>query len=130
MFAAAGALALLAAGVIAWLMDPVKPQRLLPDCMLLSLTGLYCPGCGVTRAAAALAHGRLIDAAGYNLPAVLIGFPAAGWLLLNWLSIAMRGCPVPAPRLSSRFAFFLVAFIILFWILRNIPVYPFTILAP
>ena len=42
-----------------------------PRCPLFFLTGLHCPGCGSQRALHALLHGRVAQAAGLNLLAVL-----------------------------------------------------------
>ena len=41
-------------------------------CMFHEITGLYCPGCGCTRAVKALLGGRIIDSFVYN-PIVLYG---------------------------------------------------------
>src|ERR1700733_9675719 len=42
----------------------VDPSRhaVYPQCLLYNATGLYCAGCGATRALYALLHGRLLDA--------------------------------------------------------------------
>ena len=39
-------------------MFPISLGRFLMPCMFLKLTGLYCPGCGGTRAVAALLKGK------------------------------------------------------------------------
>jgi len=89
-------------------------------CPFHSVTGLHCPGCGSTRALQALFTGHPLQAAGFNLLAVLavpvvlfvlIRRPATGKLRQTWI-----------------IAF--LAVIILFGILRNIPSYPFSLLAP
>lgn len=41
--------------------------ELLPECIVLKTTGLYCPGCGATRAVISLVHGRFIMALRYNM---------------------------------------------------------------
>lgn len=51
-------------------------------CPLLTLTGIHCPSCGLTRAAIALLHGRIAEAISLNIliipVAVLtIAFPIA-----------------------------------------------------
>ena len=56
--AACGAVA--AAG--AWVLQRVDPNAAgspLPGCVFYQFTGLYCPGCGMTRALHALVHGDL-----------------------------------------------------------------------
>ncbi|MGN0372670.1 MAG: DUF2752 domain-containing protein [Enterocloster sp.] len=54
-------------------------------CLFQLFTGLYCPGCGGTRALRALLHGKLILSFQYH-PLVLYGLLAvlaegAGWLI-------------------------------------------------
>lgn len=54
----------------------------LPPCILHSLTGLYCPGCGGTRAVSALLHGRLLRSFFFH-PLVLYTAVFGGWFLLS-----------------------------------------------
>jgi len=57
----------------AWLAILVRGNfRGLPPCPLHSTTGLYCPGCGVTRASRALMHGDLGTALQMNAVAILL----------------------------------------------------------
>ncbi len=64
-----------------------------PPCVFLRLTGLYCPGCGGTRACIALLHGQLLRSVYYH-PVVVYG--AAVYLayatrnLLALLAIAAK----------------------------------------
>ena len=102
----------------------------LPGCTFRKLTGLYCPGCGMTRAAYSSLHGDVAHAFRMN-PVGMVLFPIAmtglGFELLGWV----RNKPLPfrfnvGPRLAWTIAYGMIAF----WILRNIPVWPFTLLAP
>lgn len=84
--ALAAALPVLAAG--AWLLqrfDPTAAGSPFPPCLFRHLTGLYCPGCGLTRALHALAHGDVAATWAMN-PLVPVALPllaamAAAWLL-------------------------------------------------
>ena len=63
---------LLAAAVVAAIFVWIKGDSWLvkfPDCVFESLTGLYCPGCGATRAAIALFQGHILRSFRYH-PAV------------------------------------------------------------
>lgn len=101
-----------------------------PGCLFHRLTGLDCPGCGMTRATHAVLHGRLAEAFRFN-PLGMILVPA----LLAWLGIRLpgwlRGEPArPGGAAISRAAWCVLAAILVFWVLRNIPFPPFTLLAP
>jgi hypothetical protein len=101
-----------------------------PGCLFHRLTGLQCPGCGMTRAAYATLHGRLGEAFRFN-PVGMVLFPAAlvgmGLELIGWV----RGKPLPPRfRVGGRWAWGIAGVLLVFWILRNIPVWPFTLLAP
>src|SRR5918993_280777 len=77
LFAAAGAAAIMSGSAAVWYFDP-KAAGFFPVCPLYSLTGLACPGCGLTRGFHALFHGDVLTALDYNalLPffAILIAF--------------------------------------------------------
>ena len=94
-----------------------------PACQFHRLTGLNCPGCGGTRALYALLHGELSTALRDN--ALLVG----GLLGLGW-----RGAWFGLNRLRGRrnADFFparwllpLLALVLLFGVLRNLPVFAF-----
>ena len=98
---------------------PGSPRaKWLPKCMVYQNTGLYCPGCGCTRALSALLRGDLKASLHNNL--LLI----PGSLLAALL--------VVKPQISLRrpVAIAIVAIIVAFTVLRNIPCAPFTALAP
>jgi hypothetical protein len=90
-----------------------------PPCVFKKFTGLDCPGCGSTRACYHLLHGHMLQAANHNIlllffiPVILIGllqyFTGKGkrlWLRMN----------KPSLILGST---------LIFWMLRNIPLFPF-----
>ena len=71
--------AVLAAAVLL----PTGWESPVPLCIVKGLTGLDCPGCGMTRAFLFIGHGRFADAAALHplsIPAFLIvaGMAAAG----------------------------------------------------
>ena len=125
------ALGVLLAAFLAFLLMRGGPHASwLPGCMFHRITGLHCPGCGMTRASHALLHGEVATALRFNplgmilLPMALVG---VGFELVAWV----RGKPlVFTPRIGGRWAWVVLFLIIGFWILRNIPVWPCTLLAP
>lgn len=100
-----------------------------PVCPLLKLTGIACPGCGMTRGLHAFLHGDFVSALDYNLllPAVLFFF---GYLFVSvFLTFARgRGLSFKAFTPLVIWSFFGVA--LAFTVLRNLPFYPFNILYP
>lgn len=98
---------------------PGSPHsKWLPKCMFYQWTGLYCPGCGSTRALSALLHGDLRASLHNNILMI------PGGLLLVVLIVK------PEVSLKRPVAVAIAAIVIGFAILRNIPVAPFTYLAP
>lgn len=120
----------LAAGtafVLLWLAD----GRALPmRCLLNEFTGLHCPGCGMTRATRAALAGHWLEAFRFNplgvilLPLALgaVGLELAGWV---------RDRPLPwRLKLGARGSVALAVAVMAFGVLRNVPVWPFDLLAP
>ncbi len=105
-------------------------QSWLPGCVFHKLTGLHCPGCGMTRAAHATLHGRLGEAFRYN-PLGMILLPLAGVGVgigvIGWV----RRKPLPFRlNVGGVGAWGIVWLVVGFWVLRNIQCWPFTLLSP
>ncbi|CCF67996.1 DUF2752 domain-containing protein [Xanthomonas citri] len=107
--------------------DPNASNSPFPPCVFRAVTGCYCPGCGMTRALYALVHFDLPGAFAMN-PAAVLGLfilPGliawkAGWRA-RWFS------PVVAVMSEPKFWLWVLP---TYWIARNLPWYPFTLLAP
>ncbi len=56
--------------------------RLVLPCIFHSVTGLYCPGCGGTRALRLLLHGDILQSLYYH-PLVLYGAVLYGWFMVS-----------------------------------------------
>lgn len=108
--------------------NPVE-SRWFPPCPFKYLTGWYCPGCGSTRALHHLLHGRLTAAFGYN-PLMVSSVP---FLLVNAVG---RILPANKGRLFDERGFSpavivsILVCVVLFGALRNLPMFPFSFLAP
>ncbi|MGY5764444.1 DUF2752 domain-containing protein [Brachybacterium sp. DNPG3] len=116
---------LLGGGVLALgiqsVFDPFRQD--IPLCPVYHLTGLYCPGCGATRAVHALIDGDLLLAMQNNV-LIVIAAPLVVLGLLWWTVRRMLGRPaLPLP--STRTMLVLVALAVLFAVLRNIPAFWF-----
>ncbi len=100
---------------------------MLPPCMFQKFTGLNCPGCGGTRCTIRLSQGDLSGAMAMNPLVVLYLVGALSWLAFGSLR-EWRG--MAAPAVPSWAGWVLGGGVILFGILRNLPYWPFTLLAP
>ena len=100
-----------------------------PPCPFYYTTGLYCPGCGTLRAGYSIIHGHFIRALSFNPLSTLI-FPVIVWFVTVKLAKCMFKKDLWLPQLPSWTSKALLVLIILFWILRNLPWYPFNLLAP
>jgi hypothetical protein len=104
----------------AWVLYTFAPTayRFYPKCVFFSLTGLQCPGCGITRALHHLLHGRLEEAFRFNP------------MLFALIALALYAAPSlfrgERPKFLTSPAFAWGAFIVLstYWVVRNTPVWP------
>lgn len=114
--------------VLFFLLDPAK-HEIFPRCIFNSITGYYCPGCGSQRAIHSLLHLDFAGVVSYNflfIPAFLLIF----YHYLHPVFNRLFGWKLPNVFYFSRTPWIIFGVIVLFWILRNIPVYPFSVLAP
>lgn len=101
-----------------------------PICPFLYVTGYYCPGCGSSRALHYLLHFRFKEAFSYN-PLMIISIPFVFYYCAAEIEIYINNKPVFKKIILSQKTYKIILFIIvLYWILRNIPYFPFTLLAP
>lgn len=123
----AAACAAVAGFWLLWHFDPSAPDSRFPDCMFRTLTGYYCIGCGMTRMLHALAHFDLPRAFAMNpLAMTMLSLsPLLGAWKLGWHPKMLR----PLVALLAEPKFWLVL-LPLYWIARNLPWWPFTLLAP
>jgi len=122
------------AGVSAFLYA-VDPNRhaVYPQCLLYKATGIYCAGCGATRAVHALLHGRVLEALHDNafvisaLPLAI--FIAGSYAISAWQQNAWPKRNVDERSLLRR-GIILFVLMLTFMALRNLPGWPFSWLRP
>jgi len=122
--------AAIAAVVGFWLLrhyDPNAAGSPFLPCMFRAFTGFYCPGCGLTRMLHALAHFDLARAFAMNplAMALLSLSPLLAAWKLGWQPRLLA----PLVGVLSMPVFWLVL-LPGYWIARNLPWFPFTLLAP
>lgn len=114
---------------------PPSEYPFYPRCMLKVVAEaafnypLYCPGCGATRCVAALVRGNIAQAFAYNplfiLLLPLLSYAAVGTAYQMWTGKRMGG-----PKMPTWLSYTLIAVLMAYFVARNLPVEPFTFLAP
>ena len=126
---AAGAALATGAGFIAT-HNPAASSFPYPTCAFYQATGLWCPGCGLTRGTYQLLHGHVGAALSYNIftPVALAAIVIVwfSWVRTSWGAQPMR---MP-PRLGRWLAIATPALLLVYGVLRNVPVAPLRALAP
>jgi Protein of unknown function (DUF2752) len=98
--------------------DPNMAGSFFPPCLFHTLTGLYCPGCGLTRALHALVHFDLPRALAMNL-LIVLSLPALGLMALHGLN-GGRLLPAAIARVLFNGGYWIAA-LLMFGVLRNLP---------
>ena len=121
----------LAIGAVCSIFFFIEPgtSSMLPPCPFYWLTGLWCPGCGSGRALHALLHADILQAFDFN-PLMMLSLPFLGYAGMSWLCLYTRGRPLPRIFTGRYSGWIVVCVVLVYWIARNIHVYPFTVLAP
>jgi len=125
----AGLLVVILAPVVLFFMLEPSKNQLFPRCAFNALTGYYCPGCGSQRAIHSLLHLNITGVVHNNvlfLPAVL----AVAYHYLHPVLNRKFSWRLPNIFYMKNTPWIIFGIIVLFWIIRNFPWYPFSVLAP
>jgi Protein of unknown function (DUF2752) len=110
--------------------DPAAAGARYPTCVFRQMTGLWCPGCGLTRGTYELLHGHVGSALSFNVftPLAILVVVAA-WV--TWLRISWGRPQIHLPKQAVRWMAVLLPILILgYGVLRNLPAGPLKALAP
>jgi Protein of unknown function (DUF2752) len=99
-------------------------------CPFHAVTGLWCPGCGLTRGVHALFNGEVTAAIGHNVfTPVIVVAAVVGWF--TWFQHSrQRRLPWTGRRPPPWLATVMAVVLLVYGVLRNIPAAPFRTLAP
>lgn len=122
------AASLIAGGAVLYAVTPEKAWWM-PPCPFHRLTGLYCPGCGTGRGLHKLLHGDVLGAWRMN-PIMLLLIPVLAYLIITARAGRQSAAGAKPRPLPKWLPWLIVAVLGAFWVARNIPAYPFTLLAP
>lgn len=114
--------------VLLYAIDPAAEDNPYPLCPFRALTGIPCPGCGALRATNRLLHADLGAAFGYNALLVLM-LPMLVYVLATSLGTVM-GREVPRLSVPRWTGYAVLTVVLIFWVLRILPIEPFSALAP
>ena len=121
----AALMVLVCALVIGW--DSLA--QLLPSCPIKERLGIYCVGCGGTRFVYHLIHGRPWIAF-QNNPYLFIFAIYAVISVVAMNVYLITGRKVHSRIVNKKWMWFWIASGVVFFVLRNIPIFPFSCLAP
>jgi len=113
-----GALGIAFGAAVLYLFPPAV-NSFYPRCPIFTLFHVQCPGCGATRALAALLHGHLSEAVHWNAAFVLL-LPFLAAFFAVAYSRAVGKAEFAWPRVSNRWLTATLGFVLAFAILRDI----------
>jgi hypothetical protein len=127
VFSALGLMGMAAGALVITNFNPVT-AGFFPQCPFHAMTGLNCPGCGMTRGFNALFHGELLTALHFNalLPFFFLFFSYFG---LSLFLTAVRGRGLTWKFFTPPLLYIFLALTLIFAVARNLPFYPFSLLA-
>ena len=108
--------------------DPGVPGHY-PTCPFYAVTGLYCPGCGSLRTVHQLLTGHPGAALGLNA-LLIVALPFLLYAYVRWAGERVAGVQLPAVKAPPWAIRLVPVLVIAFAAVRNIPIDPFTALAP
>lgn len=109
---------------VAWA-DPTTPGGIIPACPTYTLFGILCPGCGASRMLYSLVHLDFSSALHFNA----LGVVATVGLLVVfavWTVSRVRNTPMPRWERYRWAPHIVLAVVAVWFVVRNIPVAPFT----
>lgn len=98
---------------------PEQYAQFYPQCPIYSFLHLQCPGCGTTRALAALLHGHVLEALRLNALTALLMPLAVIYAALCYVRFLQRK-PIRLPQPSRSAVYATLAVAAVFMVIRNL----------
>ena len=98
---------------------PIEISDIAGPCIFHQITGLYCPGCGGTRAVIAFAHCRFLKSFYYH-PVVLYGGFVYILFMVRGMIASLSKEKYPYMKFSFIYIYIAIGIIIIQFILKNI----------
>jgi hypothetical protein len=114
--------AIIALGAILLLRFPPTQYNFYPQCPIHELFHLQCPGCGATRAIAAILHGHFIEAMSLNALITLLLPCVSAYGILCYCRLLQRK-PLRRPQPPPAVLYALFSVTAVFTIIRNLPLH-------
>ncbi len=102
-----------------FLLTHVPSIRQIP-CWFRLATGLYCPGCGATRAFVLLCHGKILASLAYS-PVILYGAVLYLWFMIsNSIELLTEGRMAIGMKYRNVYLYIGIVLILGSWIVKNL----------
>ncbi len=124
-----GLAAILFGGIAGWIYLRVIVPRFSPPCALYRITGIYCPGCGGTRAVEALLHGHPLLSLWLH-PLVLYTLVIFGGFMLTQTLARLRLGHIRGWKFHNWYLWGALGILTVNWLLKNILLVRFGIALP
>ena len=128
IFIGLGALLLIAIITVYFTYNPSQ-YSIFPKCPFYSFTNLYCPGCGSQRAIHQILNGNIVSGLNHNILIILLALVLScdGTIIIINKVLNKKFKNILHKPVTT---YSILILVIIFWVLRNIDLYPFSILAP
>lgn len=93
-------------------------------CAFHTITGYYCPGCGISRMCIAILHMDILKAFSYNI-GVMMALPIMIVIGLQIMIQYLKAGNITLTKRQNIVVWILVVYLIIFGIVRNLPMMDF-----
>lgn len=123
-----GALAMIVGAFLIFWFEPTA-ETFFPACPIYKVSGFACPGCGMTRAFHAILQGDVAGAFRFNIFMPLM-FGILAFIFVSMAVHSIGGRRLRLPSIPAGITVACFVLMMIYGVVRNIPVYPFNILFP